>query len=115
MQEHVAMLNHIMARQTERIAELSNSFLDSEGRGLQKTLVKMNGDTLTDPDVPLPDQAEIEFTITKHNRITVGIRASEFVPNKRVLKIMGNGCDPLLIKMHASNSLEIVFDEERKL
>jgi hypothetical protein len=113
-QEHIIAQDRVIAMHQEHITELSNSFISADRKTLLPTRVKMDGLAMSDPDIPLPDDAEIEFTISKRNRVSVTVRESHFSDNK-VLRIMGNGCDPLLIKMHASNSLEIVFDEKRQL
>jgi len=111
-QEHIRRLEMQVNNHAGRIAELSNSFL-RDGKGLQPTDVKIEG-WHADPDIPLPSDSAIDFTVTPNNRINVRLQESQFTPNRKVLRIMGNGCDTMLIKMNASNSLEIVFDTERK-
>jgi spore coat protein CotH len=113
-QELITQQRRVIEMHREHIEQLSNSYISDERKTLLPTRVKMEGLAMDDPDIPLPDDAEIEFTVTPRNRVSVTLRKSTFSSGS-VLKIMGNGCDPLLLKMHASNSLEIVFDDKRQL
>ncbi len=96
--------------QRANIAELSKQNTDGES-----TRVTMHGKNLDDPTVPLSNDAEIQFEVSRHNRVNVALRESQFTPGLYVLCIMSSGCDTMLLKMHASNTLEIVFDTERRL
>jgi hypothetical protein len=113
-QEHITQQAHKIQTQRENIEQLSNSFVSADRKTLLPTRVKMEGLSMNDPDIPLPDDAKVEFSINERNRVSVALRGNQFGTGS-VLYVMGNGYDPMLLKMHASNSLAIMFDDKRQL
>lgn len=108
-QELITHLRHKLQDSKEHIANLSNSFVDNS----QKTDVNVYSHYM-EPNIPLPSDADVCFAVTPHNCINVRLKTNEFT-GTRSLAVMGNGCDTMLVKFHASNCFDIVFDLERKL